>query len=201
MANLMAKRKTLVDSMMRDAIYEGAVAVLAEHGLNGATMDRVAAAAGVAKGSLYNYFRSKDELLTFVHEKTIQPLLDANEEIAAGELAASEKLSAMVRNWRHYICEHRATFQMLIKNSNCEGVLKEATLKKNQVVVSLIAGIIEEGIESGEFRPINSQYAGEMLLAASKGSLEAEFAEGVQRSDEETIDTLVAVFLHGLCAN
>lgn len=201
MANLMAKRKTLVDSMMRDAIYEGAVAVLAEHGLNGATMDRVAAAAGVAKGSLYNYFRSKDELFTFVHEKTIQPLLDANEEIAAGGLPASEKLSVMVRNWRHYIREHRATFQMLIKNSNCEGVLKEATLKKNQIVVSLLAGIIEEGIDSGEFRPINAQYAGEMLLAASKGMLEAEFAEGVQRSDEETIDTLVAVFLHGLCAN
>ena len=201
MANLIAKRKTLVDSMMRDAIYEGAVAVLAEHGLNGATMDRVAAAAGVAKGSLYNYFRSKDELFTFVHEKTIQPLLDANEEIAAGGLSASEKLSVMVRNWRHYIGEHRATFQMLIKNSNCEGVLKEATLKKNQIVVSLIAGIIEEGVGSGEFRPINSRYAGEMFLAASKGMLEAEFAEGVQRSDEETIDTLAAVFLHGLCAN
>ena len=33
MANLMARRKTLVDSMMRDAIYQGAVAVLGEHGL------------------------------------------------------------------------------------------------------------------------------------------------------------------------
>jgi AcrR family transcriptional regulator len=201
MANLMAKRKTLVDSMMRDAIYEGAVAVLAEHGLNGATMDRVAAAAGVAKGSLYNYFRSKDELLTFVHEKTIQPLLDANEEVAASEQPAGTKIEAMLRNWRRYVGEHRATFQMLIKNSNCEGVLKEATLKKNEIVVDLIAGIIDEGIQSGEFRPVNARYAGEMLLAASKGSLEAEFAEGVQRSDEETIDTLVGVFLHGLCAN
>ena len=62
MANLMAKRKTLVDSMMRDAIYEGAVVVLAEHGLNGATMDRVAAAAGVAKGSLYKGFGDKRTL-------------------------------------------------------------------------------------------------------------------------------------------
>ena len=201
MANLMAKRKTLVDSMMRDAIYEGALAVLAEHGLNGATMDRVAAAAGVAKGSLYNYFRSKDELLTFVHEKTIQPLLDANERIASDELSAGEKLIAMVRNWRQYIGDHRATFQMLIKNSNCEGVLKEATLKKNQSVVNVIARIIREGIESGEFRTVNAQYAGELLLSAAKGSLEAEFAEGVERSDEETIDTLLGVFLHGLCAN
>lgn len=201
MSNLMAKRKTLVDSMMRDAIYEGAVAVLAEHGLNGATMDRVAAAAGVAKGSLYNYFRSKDELLAFVHEKTIQPLLDANDEVATSDQPASAKIEAMLRNWRRYIGEHRATFQMLIKNSNCEGVLKEAALKKNETVVNLIAEIINDGIESGEFRSVNAQYAGEMLLSAAKGSLEAEFAEGVERSDDETIDTLVGVFLHGLCAN
>ena len=44
-------------------------------------------------------------------------------------------------------------------------------------MVNLIAGIINEGVEAGEFRPINAQYAGEMLLAAAKGSLEAEFAD------------------------
>lgn len=201
MANLMAKRKTLVDSMMRDAIYEGAVHVLAEYGLNGATMERVAAAAGVAKGSLYNYFRSKDELLAFVHEKTIQPLHEATEQIATSDLPASEKLNAMVRNWRRYVGEHRATFQMLIKNSSCEGVLKEASLETNRDVVRRIAAVIEGGIQAGEFRAVNTQYAAEMLLAASKGLLEAEFAEGIQRSDDETIDTMISVFLRGLCAN
>lgn len=201
MANLMAKRKTLVDSMMRNAIYDGAVAVLAEYGLNGATMDRVATAAGVAKGSLYNYFRSKDELLTFVHEKTIQPLHEANEQIAVSDQAAAEKIEAMIRNWRCYIGEHRATFQILIRNSSCEGVLKEARVRREQAAIDLIADIINQGIESGEFREVNAQYVGEMLLAAAKGMLEAEFAEETQRSDEETIGTLIAVFLHGLCAN
>jgi AcrR family transcriptional regulator len=201
MANLMARRKTLVDSMMRDAIYQGAVTVLAKHGLNGATMDRVAAAAGVAKGSLYNYFRSKDELLTFVHEKTIQPLFDANEQIAASNQSAAKKIEAMTRNWRCYVGEHRATFQILIRNSNSDGILKEARVRREQAAVDLIAKIIDQGIESGEFRPVNARYAGEMLLAAAKGMLEAEFAEEAHRSDEETIGTLIAVFLHGLCAN
>lgn len=200
MANLMAKRKTLVDSMMRDAIYEGAVAVLAEHGLNGATMDRVAAAAGVAKGSLYNYFRGKDDLLAFVHERTIQPLHEANEQIAASNQEAGQKIEAMVGTWRRYVGEHRATFQMLIANSSCEGVFKETTARGERRAVELIAGIITQGIEAGQFRPVNAQYVGEMLLAAAKGMLEAEFGEEVPRSDEETIDTLVAVFLHGLCA-
>jgi AcrR family transcriptional regulator len=201
MANLMAKRKTLVDTMMRDAIYQGAVSVLAEHGLAGATMDRVAAAAGVAKGSLYNYFRSKDELLAFVHEKTLQPLFEANERIAGSDQRAAEKIEAMTRNWRRYVGEHRATFQMLIRNRDCEGVFKEASVRGERKAVDLIAGIITQGIEAGQFRPVNAQFVGEMLLAAAKGMLEAEFVEEVPRSDEETIDTLNAVFLHGLCAN
>lgn len=201
MTDLMEKRKTLVDSMMREAIYAGAVAVLAEHGLEGATMDRVAAAAGVAKGSLYNYFRSKDDLLTFVHEKTIHPLLEANAEIAASKGLAHDRIEAMIRNWRRHVGEQRATFQILIRNSSFEGVLKEARIRGEREAVRSIAQIITEGIESGEFRRVNPQYVGEMLLAAAKGMLEAEFLEGSKRSDEETVDTLIAVFLHGLCAN
>lgn len=201
MPNLMARRKTLVDSMMRDAIYQGAVAVLAEHGLAGATMDRVAAAAGVAKGSLYNYFRSKDELLTFVHEKTIQPLMEANEKIAASDQPVAKKIEAMIRTWRRHVGDHRATFQMLIKHRGCEGVFKESRIQRERAAIGLITDIIHQGIESGEFRPVNAQYVGEMLLAAAKGMLEAEFAEERQRSDEEAIGTLIAVFLHGLCAS
>lgn len=201
MTNLMARRKTLVDSMMRDAIYQGALAVLGEHGLGGATMDRVAAAAGVAKGSLYNYFRSKDELLTFVHEKTLQPLFDSNEKIARSALSATEKLEAMTRSWRHHVQEHRAIFQILIRNSSCDGVLKEARAKGEAASIGVIAEVIQAGIETGEFRPLNATYAAEMLLAAARGALEAEFMEESQREDEEIINTLIAVFLHGLSAN
>lgn len=201
MPDLMTRRKTLVDSMMRDAIYQGAVTVLAEHGLHGATMDRVAAAAGVAKGSLYNYFRSKDELLTFVHEKTIQPLIEANEAVAASDQSAAEKIEAMTRGWYRYVCEHWATFQILVANMNVEGVLREASIRRQKASIDVIAGIIQQGVESGEFRPLNAKYVAEMLLAAAKGGLEAEFLEGSQRSEDETTETLVAVFLHGLCAN
>ncbi len=201
MANLMARRKTLVDSMMRDAIYQGAIAVLGEHGLGGTTMDRVAAAAGVAKGSLYNYFRSKDELLTFVHEKTILPLLETNEEISANNQSATQKIEAMTRNWYRYVREHRATFQILIRNSNCEGVLKEARVNREKASVNVVAKIIRQGVDAGEFRPINAEFAAEMLLAAAKGALELEVREGGTRPEDEITGTLLAIFLHGLCAD
>ncbi|MFY3384220.1 TetR/AcrR family transcriptional regulator [Paracidovorax sp. MALMAid1276] len=46
----------------RDAIVQAAIAEFREHGFNGTSMDRVAAAAEVSKRTVYNHFPSKDEL-------------------------------------------------------------------------------------------------------------------------------------------
>ena len=75
MARLSERRRELLTSMMQDSIYEAVAAVLAEHGIRGMTMDRVAEQAEVAKGSLYNYFPNKQALLQFVHEKALAPVL------------------------------------------------------------------------------------------------------------------------------
>lgn len=72
MAKGMARRKAFVEAMMRTVICEAAIAVRKKHGPNGMTMERVATTAGVAKGTLYNYFRSKAELLAFVDTKAIE---------------------------------------------------------------------------------------------------------------------------------
>ena len=73
-------RKTLVDTMMKETIYEAAASVLSKHGIQGTTMDRVAAAANVAKSSLYDYFESKDELLRFINTRLVEPFFQTMEE-------------------------------------------------------------------------------------------------------------------------
>lgn len=200
MMSLAAQRKRLADSIMRDAIYDGVMEVLGEHGLAGATMDRIAATVGVAKGSLYNHFRGKDDLLEFVHDRTIRPLLESTEQIAATDLAAADKIEAMIRNWQRYVGEHRATFQIFANYGNVEGGLKRAMAESEAAAIELIAGLITEGIASGEFRPVKAHFVAEMLLVAVKKMLSQQLKDAVPRSDDETVDTLVAVFIHGLCA-
>ena len=85
-------RKQALDEMMKEALFEATVAVLSEHGVDGMTMDRVASEAGVAKGSLYRYFRSKRDLLEFVYTKLVDPIFQDLEEMAAQEQPAIESL-------------------------------------------------------------------------------------------------------------
>ncbi|MGI6416930.1 MAG: TetR/AcrR family transcriptional regulator [Thermoguttaceae bacterium] len=200
MTSLAVQRKRLADSIMRDAIYDGVMEILDEHGLAGATMDRIAATVGVAKGSLYNHFRGKDDLLAFVHDRTIRPLLESTERVVTTDLAIAGKIEAMIRNWQRHVGEHRATFQILANYGNVEGGLKQAMAQSESAAIELIAGLITEGIEAGEFRPVKAHFVAEMLLVAVKKMLGQQLKDVVPRSDDETVDTLVAVFIHGLCA-
>jgi TetR/AcrR family fatty acid metabolism transcriptional regulator len=62
-------KATVVSDFRRAQILEAARRMFARHGLEGATVDHIARAARVAKGTIYLYFRSKDEILKHaVHE-------------------------------------------------------------------------------------------------------------------------------------
>ena len=200
MTNLAERRKELLDSMMREAIFEGAVAVLTEHGLNGATMDRVAAAAGMAKGSLYNHFRNKQELLEFVRDRAIAPMQEALDEIVKSRLSAPEKLTSISRLWREYLVKHHAVFEFLINDRAAKRLLRDSEQTTHASGIRQIATIIEQGIEQGALRPVDATAAAEMFVSASIGMVEQEFVAGITRPVDKAVDALMGVFLHGLCA-
>jgi len=57
------ERKKVLEAFTRKDILDSAVGLLTRNGIQGLTMDRVAAEAGVAKGTLYVYFKNKEEIL------------------------------------------------------------------------------------------------------------------------------------------
>lgn len=198
MMTLAERRKELLDSMMKDAVYEGAVAVLTKYGLQGTTMDRVAAASGMAKGSLYNCFRSKQELLEFVHERVVAPLREAIDEVVDGSLGAAEKLTSITRMWREYLVQHQAVFEFLINDQAAKQRLMATEQTARATGVNQVARIIRQGIQEGVFRPVDATAVAEMLINAAIGMVEQEFASGKPRPVDMAVETLMSVFLHGL---
>ncbi|RMC30196.1 TetR/AcrR family transcriptional regulator [Paracoccus alkanivorans] len=87
---------------MRDRILEAAAEMLVEHGTQ-APMSKIAARAGVAAGSLYNHFESKDVLIRAVYDQLAEII---NERLLAGdrpELSPDARLSCYIDDYIEFI--------------------------------------------------------------------------------------------------
>jgi AcrR family transcriptional regulator len=195
---LTERRKAAVDAAMRDGLFEAAVAVIAQYGSAGLTMERLAIAARVAKGSVYNYFRDKRGLLQFVYQKAYEPINVQMHEIAAGQQTARAKLEAMARMYFEHVNQERELFSFLLNDASVRGLLKtEQDSLRGQVIV-VLTGIIEQGIAAGEFKPLDAKRVAEMVLGAIRQLAECELAGSETRSAEDIVRVLVPVFMDGI---
>src|SRR5574337_1289444 len=67
--------KARLEDARRAQIVAAAARVFARKGFDRATISEIAEAAGLAEGSIYNYFRSKEELLAHIPRQLAQPVL------------------------------------------------------------------------------------------------------------------------------
>ena len=200
MARLTERCRDLVASAMKDGIYEAAIEVLRQHGMEGLTMDRVAEVAGVAKGSLYNYFRNKEELVRFIFEKTVEPAKRAEQEILAEPTSAVEKLESCLRVWFELLASNRGLFDLLLNDPATRRLHDPRERGNREEAIAVLRTIFQQGIEEGAFRPFDASRAAEMFFGAVMASIEHQLITGEERPVDESVGSLIDVFLHGVAA-
>jgi len=174
MPRLTEIRKRALDEVMKEAIFEATVAVLAAHGVDGMTMDRVALAAGVAKGSVYNYFDSKKDLLEFVHTKLFDPLHEELAETVATDRPAVEKLSTHVWYMLEHIAKHLKVCKLLFDDDAVMGLLQSSQRSNREIISRRLAEIFRQGIAEGVFRPADPTVLARVYMGVCKGVLDSQ---------------------------
>jgi TetR/AcrR family transcriptional regulator, fatty acid metabolism regulator protein len=135
-------------------IIDAAVIAIAENGYHQAQVSKIAKQAGVADGTIYLYFKNKEDILISVFEEKMSLFVENLRAIIKEDQSAKEKLEKMIENHLTVLANdrHLATVtQLELRQSN-----KEIRLKINAVLkeyLTLLDQIIIEGIESGEFDP------------------------------------------------
>jgi AcrR family transcriptional regulator len=201
MVRLFQRRKELWNSMMQDAIYAAAVAVLTEHGVSGMTMDRVAEQAEVAKGSLYRYFPNKAELMRFVHQRAIEPMLCAGQDILQTDATAPEKLRSLLRAWLEYLAEHRGLFSFFVTDATVRGMLQQEEETGRASGTQNLAAIIQQGIDQQVFREVDAMRVAGCLFGAIRHMCEQQLAKDGPWPVDQLTEELTDFFIYGLAAN
>lgn len=141
-----------------EELISAALAVFGERGFRAASIEEVAARAGVSKGTVYLYFASKDDLFRAVVERRIVVLLEEGEALlAAHDGPASELLRLVVHRMMEAL--HREDMIRLARLAHAEmpqfpevrDFWWEHVVLRNR---RLLGSIVERGISQGEFSPI-----------------------------------------------
>ncbi|MCU0962127.1 MAG: TetR/AcrR family transcriptional regulator [Pirellulaceae bacterium] len=197
MPRLSKTRKELLTTMMKDSILEAATSVLCTHGVDGTTMDRVAAAADLAKSSLYDYFRNKDELLEFVAQRIMVPTADRIVEAAQLPLTAIEKLSAIVRVTFVSVEEHRALLAFLVQGNVRHRRDPRGEASRTRVV-DTVAGVLVQGMRDGEVRSDDPMHLARLFVACLAEYCELWIASSEPAGVEQCVEKLMTFFLRGV---
>ncbi|HEU4950088.1 MAG TPA: TetR/AcrR family transcriptional regulator [Candidatus Deferrimicrobiaceae bacterium] len=104
------------DTTRSRAILATASRLFAKKGYSQATTAEIAREAGVAEGTLYHHFGSKDGIFLTLFDETMEGFLSGIEEILAGGRTGREALSALVRFHFGYVSRHREQFLILLRD-------------------------------------------------------------------------------------
>src|SRR5690348_6157181 len=105
-------RKEVLSEFRRAGILRAARKVFARHGYDGATMDDVAEASDIAKGTLYLYFKSKRQIYLGVLKEDLAGLREATRQAIALESTAQGRIRAFITARFEFCGRHRDFFRI-----------------------------------------------------------------------------------------
>lgn len=160
----------------RGAILGAAERVFDAHGYAAATMAAVAAQAGIAKGSIYNYFRSKHDLFTQVCSDALAGGQADLERLVGQSLAAASKIGRAIDIWFQGFEHYKRVGRLILEfwataaREKRRGELTATFESLAGQGVEQIQAIIEQGITSGEFaREVNAEVAAPLIVDVLRG--------------------------------
>ena len=191
-------------------LIDAALNLFVEKGFAATRMEEVAKRAGVSKGTVFLYFPSKEELFKAVVRETISGRFEEwTTEFLTYEGSAADMLHHCMSTWWQRIGSTQAsgiTKLMISEGGHFPDIVE---FYQNEVVQpghALIRQVLQRGIDRGEFRAVNLDFAvygvvaAMMFLILSKHSA-AGLPNNVPLDPDAYIANQVAVMLHGLGAN
>lgn len=123
-------------------IIAATVQLVAQRGVNGASIRRIAEVAGVTEGALYRHFRSKEDLCQQAYCHIVSDMIAAKEEIAASKVDVKTKFEDWVRVSYEYFDRYpdAFTYVVLIPHdfpSDLEHVISRQSNLLSQVIAEL----------------------------------------------------------------
>jgi AcrR family transcriptional regulator len=152
------ERKEREKEQRRRTILKAARKIFFEKGLQATAMDEIAETAELSKGTLYLYFKSKEDLYVSLLEEGLAILRRMFEEVAARPLPADEALRQIGLTYYQFFKQYPDYFKILVFTNarDVHSQLSEEVLQgceqRSLACLEVVARVYSRGVQEGVFR-------------------------------------------------
>jgi len=155
-----------VDDNKKDQIRKAALVVFARRGFHETTVAEIAQEAGIAKGTIYLYYPSKEEILIAIFRRYTDAMVDLGDGLLNSALSVPDILAVFVRKQIDLFREEPDLVRILSRRSLLalrDG--NERMVEFQRDLLDRIAKLLERGKRLGKVRPLHTRIAACAMLA------------------------------------
>lgn len=183
----------------REEIVSVALCLIAENGFQKTSMREIADLANMGKSSLYDFFKTKDEIVVYAVEKKIEETIQKVHRIIADEFSPEQCLKKIMLNHLGVPKQYRTVLMWLNTESD---YLEEEYRKRLKAVryayQDIIKSVIENGVAAGIFRKTDADLVTRLLM---NSMLSISYTSRPSASPEQMLEETMNIFLHGIMSN
>ncbi len=201
----MAKSKEdVVQEFRVQSIQEAAIRVISRKGMAAATMQEIAAEAGVAKGTIYLYFRDREELVEKTFETAIGELHKRLDAALDREGTFEERLRGLMTAQFTFFNENREFFRLYHSLRMPEGSATQQRRQKRtcqpqfRARVDRLAVVLKQAMDAGEVRVFDPQRLALFVIEGSIALVLERLSEDAPPPESEDIEMVVSTLLSGI---
>lgn len=191
-------RKTkgeVVEEFRCASIQDAAMAVIARKGIDDMTIQDIADEAGIAKGTVYLYFRDRDELLAKTANRAFEKLLTELEPTFTTSGSFADRLLAVVLRQLQFFDDNRALFRASLALSG--GVHKPKGGSYAQYAARL-EKMFADAAESGEIRDLDPLAVAAVYRDCMRGVIVRRIEQKPRMTREQDAQFIVSILLRGI---
>ncbi len=191
-------------------LLDAALDLFVEKGFAATRAEEVAARAGVSKGTLFLYFQSKEELFKAVVRENISGhIRELNAAFDTFEGSAKDMVVQCMQTWWQRVGATKSAGIDKLITSEASNFPELASFYQAEVIEPgqiLTRRILQKGIDNGEFRPLDLDYAvfgiiaPMMFLIMTKNSPNAFCSDQIFLNPEKYIAMQIDMLLNGISA-
>lgn len=197
-------KEEVVQEYRMQSIQDATMRVIARKGMSAATMQEIADEAGVAKGTIYLYFRDRDELVEKTFDTAIHQLMSRIDVALEEHEGFEEKIRAVMTAKFAFFSENREFFRLYLSLRMPEGSPeRQRRQKKNcqpqyRTRAQNLATVLGAAMERGEVRRVDPYKLAVFIIEGSTAIILERLTQDSPGDEAADVDLITSVILDGV---